>query len=409
MKEETISILRINPNTKFWYFRAGERASFYLDFKYNNYISTGSPKVSLDLIHTTVLEKTTSNNHLTEKSIQSIYENLFSEVHEKLMKESETYQKVDKRNIPPEEKSTEKNRLLKIAKNDARARARNAFIFEQKMSVGDVVIVPTYGSKNLLIGIVFSGVNSEETPYFEVWEDDKRKDYPKSDYTLKRQVYWIREIDYREFPKELQGIRFQHRAINELTENLDRMQLILANRFVYENKVHSRIDVQTQKPVFSNSLFDLQKVIKELNVDNINIQQKTQIASPGWIEFITNLSNWPGMLTVSAVLTGAAVQLIRNSKLKLEDIACLIPHTKTREIFKENREAELNEAKIRRLKSEQELKNFNSETQESAKKINGISDETLKEAMEVRNILEIDERKIMKLPSSNQEKNLEKK
>lgn len=406
---EEISLLCIDPVTKFWYFRAGERARYFLDFKYNNYISAGSDYVNLKKIHDE-LEAKTAKGKVTEKRVQHIYENIFTQVHEKITRESAAFQKIDTLDISDDKKVEERQKLIKDAKNDGRARARNAFLLEQKMSVGDVVIVPSYGSRTLLIGIVFSQVTSDDMPYYELFEDEKkekRKDYDRSKYTFKRQVYWLREVDYREFPKGLQGIKLQHRAINELVDNLEGLQLLLANQFVYKNKVHARIDVTTEKAVLSNDLFDLQKAIKDLNVNNVQIEQKTQISSPGYIELIAHLVDWQHFLIVSMTLIGG--QVVKNSEIKLEDIAKLIPLTNTRKIFKENQAAELNEAKIRKLESEKKLKEI--EDVQNSNQAGGeidVPDNVTSEVENVRNLLEIEERNIITLPAYTQDENLKK-
>lgn len=406
--ENEISLLCLNPNTKFWYFRAGERARYYTDFKYNNYISAGSDFVKLSKIHKDILESQ-QEGYISEKGIQNIYENIFIEVHDRVTRESERYKKIEKKELPLDEKQEQLNKILKNSRKDAISRARNAFLLEQQISIGDIVIVPTYASKKLLIGIVFSQVNSDPTPYFELYEgEDKKKEYERASYTMKRQVFWIREVDYTEFPRDLQGIKLHQRAITELTEHIDSLQLLLANQFVFNNRVYTRIDVKTNKPVLSTDLFNLQKSINDLNTENIDIIQKTQISSPGWIELITNFTDWRRLLIVFSGLIGT--QIVKNSKIKLEDVVKLIPKTKTREIFLKNREAENLEADIRVLKAKQEKKELQLIVdEESENSILEIPSKTNEEVSNVRATLEIEERKIITLPAYNQEKNLENK
>lgn len=241
---KAFDIAMIEKNQQVWFFRTNGGA-YYCDYCINGFIALGWDKVSKELI----LSQTPSERK--KEIIEDIY---------------------------PEEKRPG----LILGQLNA---------FYNKMSVGDLVLIPSEGGKEVTIGII-GDLTSEVTHIKQDME------YLQCDYTHKRCVNWIKTIDLYQDVYLFRALRGQQ-TISNIT---DCASLVLRNLYpvyIANNSLHFTLKKVSPEEfslnasvALSSSILSIFENVSQLyGEDDIknSVKVKTAVGSPGFIEFIAEL------------------------------------------------------------------------------------------------------------------------
>lgn len=265
MSDMILPIVSVPESTQVWFVRAGARGLFWDDFRINEYIAVENYGVPLlDL------------NSRANKNVQQNYRNAI-------------FARLTAHMTPDEIK--EKRRNLNVSAGRKASVLRN---FRDTMKVGDLVFCPGPRTRDFLVGLITSGVSNTSL-------DRKRKEvaYPFSTFGDKRQVDWLKIVDFSDIPDDIRYIRHGNGSIFQVTEYIDEVLPIAFNNYRFRNRAYSRIDVATADPVTSDDLLDFQTVISLVKHNSaINVNQKTKIASPGHVLLATAIQNQDALLSI---------------------------------------------------------------------------------------------------------------
>lgn len=243
------------------------------------------------------------------------------------------------------------------------------------MKIGDVVIVPGKSAKKFLIGIVLSDCFDTDIKHEFIPNKKKEQSYDECYFTLKRGVYWIKEISFNEFPDKMNAITNAHQSVLNILNYADSINPLISSRYIYKENCFMRIGVKTQKNVSSDDLYYLQKITHEvIKENNIIINQKTKVQSPGDIEFYINLAQQhpyvafvlimgllfteikiPNVIEINGIIPGitAWINTLKGNKLDLE--------LKQQQVEQEKIKTKIEQEKLKqekiRTKKEQEKNN----------------------------------------------------
>ncbi|MGQ2286277.1 hypothetical protein ACT5YT_03335 [Leuconostoc suionicum] len=293
MTEKTsyTNVLQIPNDTKYWFVRAGTNASFYQDFKFNNYIAIGDNSVTSEELFGIETEYATTDETLKIQYKQIYQSNL----------KNEYLRNTEKLDIPADKIKSDLITLTRRATNSA----SKGFNFVEKMSVGDLVIVPSKNSTHFLIGVLTSPVFDEPISHIYLGEDNE---YTICQYIKKRRILWLKEILFSDLPNKLAWIKNGHQTIFNITKNANEINPLLSNKFVYKNLYFERFGVSTKKAITESDFFNLQSVLHDAVNQNSTskVFQTIDIQSPGDVILHTAIDNWPAISTFGAILFGKA-------------------------------------------------------------------------------------------------------
>ena len=265
MSDMILPIVSVPKSMQVWFVRAGARGVFWEDFRINEYIAVENYGVPLlDL------------NSQKDENVQQNYRNAI-------------LANLTAHMTPDEIK--EKRRSLNVSAGRRASVLRN---FRDLMKVGDLVFCPGPRTRNFLVGLITSGVSN-------TCFDRKRKevDYPFSTFGDKRQVDWLKVVDFADIPDDIRYIRHGNGSIFQVTQHIEEVLPIAFNNYRFRNIAYSRVDVATTDSVTSDDLLDFQTVISKVkNNDTINVNQKTKIASPGHVLLATAIQNQDALLSI---------------------------------------------------------------------------------------------------------------
>lgn len=262
-----LSIPEISNEKQIWFIRTNG-GLYYNDFITNKYVALGWDAVSIDLL----LNSSISNDAKKEK-ISELY---------------------------PDEK-------------------RPGLIFSQLynfhcvMNNGDLVLIPSEGTKFIRVGIL--GETVEEVSHI----NNSNEEYVVCSYTHKRKVQWISEIDVSRDIYLSKIIKVQQ-TISNITEYADYIYRNIYSCYIVDDFIHLSLQKTSSSDLEMKSNVELQASILEI-VDIFyelygedetykKITIKTAVGSPGFIEVILSY----------ALSTTAAVVFIVNTILgKLKD------------------------------------------------------------------------------------------
>ena len=228
-------------NQKVWFFRT-KGGRFYDDFLHNGFIALGWDKISPELIRDTKISKDTQ-----KEKIENLYPG-------------------------------EKRPGLILGQMD---------VFYNKMTIGDMVIIPNEGSKTISVGIIGSFTSAV----------DRQGDieYPLCAYKHRRSVEWIKQVEAWQDVYLFKALRAQQ-TISDVTEDA---KLVFRNLFpvyITGDTIHLTFQKKTTEDLNLSSNVRLQVNVL-LIADEIaalygkesfsnDITLKTAVGSPGFWEFI---------------------------------------------------------------------------------------------------------------------------
>lgn len=298
----TFNTLEIPEDTQYWFCRANG-GEFYEDFKKNSFIAVENDGINLDQL--TLLETTYKDSSYSEKEklVLNGYKNIYlsSDFYKNLLKKMN------------EEEPTEKEKNESSYKRKASIAATRSFNFIYRMKIGDLVIVPGIRSQQYLIGIITS--NEFDFEIDRVTENITSA----CPFKFKRTVHWIREISKKDFPNSLSwGINAQ-KTIYDITSFAEDINKLIATSYIYKDNFYHQLLVKTPEPITSYQWFQFQRAIFEVAEEKSKeIFIKTNVQSPGVVEFITNPTNLPIIMIGIGLLFGDidATKLGINARFK---------------------------------------------------------------------------------------------
>ncbi|USF96443.1 hypothetical protein [Latilactobacillus phage TMW 1.46 P2] len=280
-----IPLIKVQPETKVWFVRTGRGAKYWDDFWINKYIGVNRESVP-------EFSKK-GNEQLDLHEIQKIYRDQIYKNSIKGLSEDEIEE--NKRSLT----------------SSAGRRAGVLRIFRHEMKKGDLILAPGKGTREFLLGIIASD-STIKSNMDHKWTDFE---YEESPFDNIRNVSWIKKIDFSDIPTEVRFIRHGNGSIFEVTENIENILPLFYNLYEYKGLINARIAVTTKKPVTTDDLLDLQNVIAMTKNDpSISINQKTKIASPGYLVLSSLTSNVDSIIKILRGLgvSGAIVYAISN-------------------------------------------------------------------------------------------------
>lgn len=243
----------INPEVKYWLVRPGVNGLCYESFKKDNVIAIGWDRIG----------KIDEDDALV--SLDSV-KHLVSQTYCDLLSKKESQREY-------------KRKISDIASKIYR--------FTYELKKGDYVVCP--GENSVLIGIVCGDVRIVNGRYNSSKEID---DEYIGELNKVRDVKWIKEIDkYKLEP----NIKLELRVVHGLSQVNNEQVITEINRSIYSlysynNKAHSVFRIKNETEIdfskYANFIACANNVYEKLNCDNEQLFIKTNINSPGPIEFI---------------------------------------------------------------------------------------------------------------------------
>lgn len=160
--------------------------------------------------------------------------------------------------------------------------------FYNKMNIGDIVLIPSQGSKQICIGILQDLTN-------DVNHSSSEEEYAQCTYTHKRKVNWIKKVDVWQDVYLFKELRAQQ-TISDITDCAHLVYRNLYSAYVSKQAIHLTLQKKTKSDYslknnleFSSAILSISEIVAEMyNEKNITdvIKIKTAVGSPGFIEII---------------------------------------------------------------------------------------------------------------------------
>lgn len=160
--------------------------------------------------------------------------------------------------------------------------------FYNKMNIGDIIIIPSQGGKQICIGILQDLIN-------DIKHSLSEEEYAYCAYTHKRKVNWIKKIDSWQDIYLFKELRAQQ-TISDITDCAHLVYRNLYSAYVSKQSIHLTLQKKTNSDYslknnleFSSAIISISENIAEMyNEKNITdlIKIKTAVGSPGFIEII---------------------------------------------------------------------------------------------------------------------------
>lgn len=318
----------IRKDQRIWFFRT-KAGKYYYDFRRNGFIALGWNLVSPELI-----TDSTQGKEAKKANIEKLY---------------------------PDEKRPG----LIFGQMD---------VFYNQMHTGDLVIIPSEGTKQIAIGIIGNLAD-------EIMRKPDKLEYEHCTYTHKRNVEWIKRVDSWQDVYLFKALRAQQ-TISDITEDA---KLVFRNLFpvyIFQNTIHLSIQKPTQAELSLASNVELLSGIMEIS-DAIaelygkksfseEMLMKTAVGSPGFLEII--LPEIPIAAITIACIAKSVIGKQKGSDGSLTDGVMAII-TKTNDLINDHHnrkkidaeaqkivaEAHLVEAQVEKVKTEMKEMQANAE------------------------------------------------
>lgn len=298
----------IRKDQKVWFFRT-KAGKFYYDFRRNGFIALGWNLISPELI--------TSSNH-SKDAKKSLIEKLYPD---------------------------EKRPGLIFGQMD---------VFYNQMQVGDLVIIPSEGTKQITIGRIGNLIEKVERKADNV-------EYARCSYAHKRIVEWMKRVDAWQDVYLFKALRAQQ-TISDITEDA---KLVFRNLFpvyVFEDSIHLTIQKPTQAELSLSSNVSLLSSIMQICDSTAQLygqasfcddmRMKTAVGSPGFLEII-----WPEIpvATISvAFIVKTLIGKQKNADGSLSDGVMAII-AKTNELVNDHHNRKKIDAETKKINAEASL------------------------------------------------------
>lgn len=374
---KTLEILEIPNSTKYWLVRAG-KGEEYDDFKKSGIIGLRYDKLTLDQI-----------NSIKNRQIEVKTYTTYTNKNGKVIKRERSKKAIekDKSNFY---KSLYKKQLslhYRKSNNSISQIASRIENFVQKMSIGDIVIVPYISSRKFLIGVITSDtyeITIEEKQKLEAkaqkeykWKLRNNQTFPRehkvSISRKRRNVKWINEVDKSELSPKLFYTITMHQSIIDISELGSYIDRKLSTMYIKNGKLHLPLKVTTNETVTSESWEKIFKLINENKKENEVVDVKINVESPGDIVFLQDLQTIYEITTCAiTIIAGISAMFfgeINTSFIKVKGLIPIVEERKKRKEEQRNLKIE-NDYKIEKYKEEVRRLKIENDYKEELYKIN---------------------------------------
>ena len=375
--ENILEILDIPDNTKYWLVRAGQGEE-YEDFKKSGIIGLRYDKLTLDEIHSIknkpiIVQEYTMH---TSKKGKITKRKRSDKV---IAREKENFHKTLYKSSISKHYKLSKSSIAQIA-----SRIEN---FVQKMSIGDIVIVPYISSRKFLIGVITSDtyeITIEEQQKLEAkaqkeyeWKLRNKQTFPRkhkvSISRKRRNVKWLNEVDKSELSPKLFYTITMHQSIIDISELGSYIDRKLSTMYIKNGKLHLPLKVTTNENVTSESWEKIFKLINENKKENEVVDVKINVENPGDIVFLQDLQTiyeiTTCVITIIASISALFFGEINTSFIKVKGLIPLAEERKKRKEEQRNLKIE-NDYKIEKYKEEVRRLKIENDYKEELYKIN---------------------------------------
>lgn len=170
------------------------------------------------------------------------------------------------------------------------------------MKKGDIVIIPSYRSKEFSVGII------TETPIYIA--TDRDMDATDCLYPFRRNVEWVKTIDRERLDPYLYKVLFTQNAITSLKPYAELIERSISDFFVSDGVCHLIVEIEKESKIYASELFNLgvgylnlaNTIAKTEDTDFAGDQIEVKIAldSPGKLHF--KASSWRTVVLLGIVV-----------------------------------------------------------------------------------------------------------
>lgn len=326
---EALKIPVVESTQKIWFFRTNGGA-FYFDYRLNDYIALGWDKIDEGFI---------CDNQIKWNDKKEVVKNLY----------------------PDEQRPG-----LILGQLHS---------FYNEMKKGDFIVIPSYGTKKISIGILGNILG-------EMKHKVLGEDYVKCNYIHKRRVSWIKEVELLQDVYLFKVLRAQQ-TISDITNcgnmvfrNLfpyyisnDEVHLTLQKITASEYNLATNIKIQT---AFYSIVKDISKLYGSDNIEE-KIKLKTAVGSPGFLEMILSAVDLASIYSIVLIFKTLIGKIETSDGSKASGILALIEEFNKLANDRQNRkkvaaeeekfkaEAEKTRAEIEKIKVETERSSIENE------------------------------------------------
>lgn len=286
--DNILEILEIPEKTKYWLVRAG-KGEEYEDFKKTGIIGLRYDKLTLDEINSIKNTPIKVQKYIT-------YTNKNGKIIQR--KRSEKAIMRDKENFYKTMYKSSISKHYKLSKSAVAQIASRIENFVQKMSIGDIIMVPYISSRKFLVGVITSDTYEITREEQQKLEEKAQREYElklKNNPSLvrkhsvsisrkRRNVKWLNEVDKSKLSPNLFYTITMHQSVIDISEFGEYIDRLLTPIYIKNNKLHLLLKINSEKPVDSElwgKLFDI--INSNKNKDEV-VNIKTHVESPGWFE-----------------------------------------------------------------------------------------------------------------------------
>lgn len=161
--------------------------------------------------------------------------------------------------------------------------------FVNEINKGDIVLIPSTSSNHITFGEV-----TDSKTYLK----SESKDIDNCPFEKRKKVKWIKTVQKLKLNPNLYRLIYSHHAITEANFYDQYIDKTLNSFFIKYNRAHLVIDVATNEGINARELFTMGLQMFECvdsfsksnnyNASSDDIEIKTNLESPGTVEFISN-------------------------------------------------------------------------------------------------------------------------
>ncbi|MDR2278659.1 MAG: hypothetical protein LBE23_12445, partial [Vagococcus sp.] len=221
--------------------------------------------------------------------------------------------------------------------------ATRSFDFIYRMRIGDFVVVPGVRSQEYLFGVIISEEFS--TPISRNTDVSK-----ECHFEFKREIHWIRTVHKKNFPSSLSWGLSAQKTIYDITDFAEDINKLLSSSYMYKERFYHQLSVNTPDPITSFQWYQFQRAIFEVAEEKSKeIYIKTNVQSPGIVEFVTNPANIPVIIAGIGILFGNVEGNIKGQNISIKGI---VPYFLPAERAKRIAERKKHELEVKKIDSE---------------------------------------------------------
>lgn len=262
--ESDLPILKFNDSINFWLIRANG-GKYYDDFINNEYVG-----IKYNLLTIAALKELGKSALVSSDDVRNM---MFEKYNTSAKKTS--------------------NSLTPISKTQLTLHARQTYDFTFNVKIGDIVLTPAKRSHKFAIGVIMSEPYDASKKYLSQTKKEYENgdiQYLPSEYSKRRDVFWLHVVGRKELPKELIWIINAHQAITEL-DIADKSKLfnLIAPLYKYNEKYYLRL-YTSRGDEFSLDDWSLLVGTSKLNTEG-KVDLRADINSPGFLTYLAEYAS----------------------------------------------------------------------------------------------------------------------